>query len=110
MSAADVRKRANEAHFAHLMSLPVVQEGRIHLRDQYPQSPARLAVMAKKFTSPVMAFGPPRTGDRLGPLPTYADWLRSVGCTPIRTKRSKVQMFEESPPEAWRDLPCSDPL
>lgn len=107
MKPYDERQKAD---FAALMALPVVREGRIKLRDQYPQSPARLAVMARKFTTPVITFGPPRKGARLGPVPTYADWCRSVGCTPIRVKRSKVQMFEESQPEAWRDLPCSDPL
>jgi hypothetical protein len=91
------------------MSLPVVREGRIKLREQFPQSPARLAVMARKFTTPVITFGPPRKGDRLGEVLSYADWLQSACKVPAKVaRRAKVQMFEESKPEAWRDVPGAD--
>ena len=96
----------DEAHFSHLMSVPVIREGRMKTRDQVPYGPAKLASMARKFTTPVIPFGPPRKGDRLGEVPSYSDWLRSVGAAPLKRKRANVHMFEESPPEAWRYLPA----
>lgn len=99
------RDEANEAHFAHLMSLPVVREGRMKTRDQVPYSLGKLATLSRKFTT--TTYIKPNPIPKWTVLPTYADWLRSVGCTPIKCKRSRVQMFEESPPEAWRDYPQS---
>ena len=105
------KNRANEQHFAHLMSVPVVREGRIKLRDAVPFSDKTLARLCKPLTTETTVFrAKPLKGDRLGPVPTYADWLRSIGITPVKRKRAKVQMFTDSPSEAWRDLPCSTPL
>lgn len=100
----------SDHHLEHLMSIPVVREGRIKLRDAVPFSDKTLARLCKPLSSPVMAFSKPRTGDRLGPLPKYADWLRSIGAAPVRkSKRRVAPMFCESAPEVWRDLPCGTP-
>lgn len=91
---------------AYLMSVPAERYGRAKTRDLVPFSDKTLARLSKPFASPVMSFAKAKTGDRLGPLPKYRDWLRSIGALPVKRKKSSAPMFQESAPEAWRDLPC----
>lgn len=67
-----------DEEFVKLMSLPVFDPARPKLRDVVPFSAAILKQRSRKFTSPAMAFAGPRTGERLGPLLTYAQWLARI--------------------------------
>jgi hypothetical protein len=103
-----------DPHLAHLMSRPAHSPGRAKTRDLVPFSDKTLARLCKPLSSPAMAFAGPRKGDRLGPLPTYREWLRSIGALPATKARARrlpakpkaPPMFGESAPETWRDLPA----
>jgi hypothetical protein len=84
------KNRANEQHFAHLMSVPAVREGRIKLRDAVPASGKRLDQMARKFAS-TSSWHSFRDWNKTNKDPIYPVWCRG---TPQLAAVVKV-------PEAW---------
>ena len=93
--------------FAALMALPVNDGFRQKTRDRVPFSDRTLTRLCKPLTTPIDSAFKPQTVPAWAKMPRYVDWLRSIGCAPVRKRKPKAApMFPESKPERWRNVPA----
>ena len=91
---------------AALFGCPV-DRPRDKTRDRVPFSDKTLMRLCKPLSTPIDSAFKPQTVPAWAKMPRYVDWLRSIGCAPVRKRKPKAApMFPESKPERWRNVPA----